>query len=299
MRSFIVFFFLLAGLSSGKGQVGTTINYEDGLGPLTLAYNGVVNGKHSYLGPDMIAVQWSNTRWEISCCGGNTILYISNEETAMNPPNFSIGNWQNENNGGVALMGLSGSGTSAIVLPVNFLGFKGVVGNENVQLLWQTASEEDNAGFEVQRSTDGQRFETLTFIEGKGNSQVIQNYLYDDKALRQNQTYYYRLKQIDYSGEFSYSDIVAVKLAGKESTLGNFYPNPSAGHVQMKYTAPQAEDLLLTVYTNTGQEVLSLKRHAEAGTSLLSFDVSSLQSGHYFVKLQNGDTTNYQELVIE
>lgn len=184
-------------------------------------------------------------------------------------------------------------------LPVELTSFVATMHENGVRLNWQTATEENNAGFEVQRSKDGKNFETLDFVEGHGTTLEEQEYFYDDKALRQNQEYYYRLKQIDYDGKFEYSDVITARLESTTGQVGHFYPNPSVdGVTQLDYTATTNTELSVMVYNTTGQVLVQETRQINAGGNNLAFDFSDLPKGNYFVKLQAGEDTKYQKLVI-
>jgi Concanavalin A-like lectin/glucanases superfamily/FG-GAP repeat/Secretion system C-terminal sorting domain len=115
-------------------------------------------------------------------------------------------------------------------LPITLLGFAGERVNggtgertEEVRLEWSTGSEINNKGFEVEMSEDGLAYTMIAFVEGKGNSTTIQSYSHI--TLQPNDGYY-RLKQVDFDGTFSYSPVVFVEgLAGKVVV----YPNPNNG----------------------------------------------------------------------
>jgi hypothetical protein len=104
---------------------------------------------------------------------------------------------------------LHSTNPSSSTLPVEFLGLSAIANNNCIQLDWSTASELNNSGFEVFRSIDGISFEKIAFIDGQGNSTNIQTYDYLDCNIQRGFRYYYQLKQLDFNGEFSYSDIVS------------------------------------------------------------------------------------------
>ncbi|TAE44537.1 MAG: BspA family leucine-rich repeat surface protein, partial [Cytophagales bacterium] len=107
-------------------------------------------------------------------------------------------------------------------LPITLLSFEGKRTNENnVLLQWKTATELNNKGFEVQKSNNVIDFKKITFVDGAGNSSVIKNYSLN---IQNSDDMYYRLKQIDFDGSFSYSNIIFVK--GIENIV-NVYPNPT------------------------------------------------------------------------
>src|SRR5690606_16860319 len=96
------------------------------------------------------------------------------------------------------------------IIPVELTSFAGSTVNGNVVLNWNTASETNNSGFEIQRSTDRVNFSNIAFVPGFGTTTQPRSYSYTDNSVN-NGTYYYRLKQVDYNGAFAYSDIVEVE----------------------------------------------------------------------------------------
>jgi hypothetical protein len=188
---------------------------------------------------------------------------------------------------------------SCPTLPVELISFKAFVEHNNVRLNWETASEENNAGFEVQRSTDGKNYETIVFKEGNATTVIEQAYFYDDENLRKGQTYYYRLKQIDFDGQFVYTKVVTAILKNESAVLGNFYPNPTSGMTQLEYETTTDVELSVIVYNVTGQELIRKVRATTVGRNNLNFDFSALRSGTYFVKLQAGEDSQYQKLIID
>lgn len=98
-------------------------------------------------------------------------------------------------------------------LPVDLISFTASKSEFSVELKWSTASEVNNSHFEIYKSTDIENFEQIGTVYGKGNSQVIAEYQFIDRNLKGAQ--FYRLKQVDYDGQFEYSDIISVK--GEES----------------------------------------------------------------------------------
>ena len=117
----------------------------------------------------------------------------------------------------------------ASVVPVEMLVFTASVRNSEIQLLWSTASELNNRGFEIERSiNDNDNFVTVGFVDGKGNSTEINYYSFtDNPQLSGVNQIYYRLKQVDFDGTFSYSDIVNVSYdVPAEFVLSQNFPNP-------------------------------------------------------------------------
>ena len=95
-----------------------------------------------------------------------------------------------------------------ITLPVDLISFEAEREEDNIKLNWSTASEENNDYFEIQKSYDGEVFTPIGYVDGAGNSNAVLEYSYTDSETGKA---YYRLKQLDYDGEFEYSDIVVAK----------------------------------------------------------------------------------------
>jgi len=100
-------------------------------------------------------------------------------------------------------------------LPVELLYFNAKPKNDQyAQLNWATATEINNDGFEILRSTDGVDFEFIGWVSGNGNQTSIHEYSYEDYSIEKGITYYYQLKQIDYDGQFEFFNIESIKLNG-------------------------------------------------------------------------------------
>lgn len=120
----------------------------------------------------------------------------------------------------------------SIVVPVELMTFSGKAAKETNILAWQTASEKNCKGFNIQRSSDSKTWEDIGFVEGNGNSTIVQNYNWiDEHPLSIS---YYQLRQIDFDGKESYSKIVS--LVRDEDEKIDLYPNPTNGKMFIKTT---------------------------------------------------------------
>lgn len=138
--------------------------------------------------------------------------------------------------------GGGGGGAGPAPLPVTLLNFTAqAVANNYIYLQWATASEIDNTGFEIQRSTDGKNFETIGWLDGNMNSNRYQTYGFNDKNVVPNTTYYYQLKQVDLNNKFQYSGIRSASLSTlKNNALGMVVSNPFTD--QLYITTNSAEN---------------------------------------------------------
>ena len=300
MKQILRITFLLLLPLYGLSQTGTTISYEDFVGPLTLTYNGLVNGKHSYTetgSGSNVTVQWTGTRWEISCCSGGMILYKSDVQTAMNPPDLNIGNWE-ANNNGTPMQVFSGTGTTS-VLPVELLSFEAKEINKSIMLNWETASEINNEKFEIEESQDGGVFQKIGEVKGNGTTFEQQQYSFEVKNIR-NGIFYYRLKQMDFDGQFEYSKVISVDFKNENGDVGEFYPNPSkSGLVNLDYFAQNEDEITVSVFDMTGKLVINQIQSIARGNNNLSFNLSGLNTGIYTVKIGNERNITHRKLIIE
>jgi hypothetical protein len=147
----------------------------------------------------------------------------------------------------------SSSGSSP--LPITLLNFEAQrLDNQSVILKWQTASESNNKGFVIEKSDNGQDFAKLTLVDGKGNSSVIQAYSY---TTREPASVYYRLKQVDWDGKFSYSPIRFVAAGVPVSDL-RVSPNPVISQqdkIRLEFGNAGANETLHLILYNTQGKV--------------------------------------------
>jgi len=182
-------------------------------------------------------------------------------------------------------------------IPVELTGFNANIAGESVMLAWATATETNNKGFEVERSTDNFNFESITFIDGNGTTSEKHNYSYRDHNVVSGK-YYYRLKQIDFDGTAHYSDIVEVEFMPVEFSLGQNYPNPFNPSTQIKFALPVASKVKLTLYNMLGQEVMTLvNEKMNLGLHEVKLNASRLSSGVYIyaIEAKGEDGRNFNE----
>ncbi|MBI2418665.1 MAG: T9SS type A sorting domain-containing protein, partial [Ignavibacteriales bacterium] len=168
------------------------------------------------------------------------------------------------------------------------------VRNNQVMLKWATATEQNSAGFELQRSSGNQNWQKVVFIKAAGNSNSVKEYSYKDANLKSG-TYKYRLKMLDNDGTFEVSDnIEAVVGLPVEYSLSQNYPNPFNPATKIVYTLPTNGFVKLQVYAITGQVVKTLVESSqEAGYYSVDFSGDNLSSGIYLYRL----SVNNQSIV--
>jgi hypothetical protein len=171
-------------------------------------------------------------------------------------------------------------------LPVELVSFIGGQHREGVMLQWATASELNNSGFEVERKSNSAAWNTLGFVRGNGTTTEAQSYSFLDKSA--SGKVQYRLKQIDFDGQFEYSTVIEVDAGlPKEFALAQNYPNPFNPTTVISYQLPVASNVSLKIYDALGKEVATLvSARQEAGGHSIAFNANTLSSGIYFYRLQ-------------
>lgn len=187
------------------------------------------------------------------------------------------------------------------VIPVELTSFTAGVNGNNVTLSWTTATEKNNYGFEIERRDENSLFTKIGFINGTGTTTEECVYSYEDN-LTVSGKYYYRLKQVDFNGEFEYSNEIEV-LNSIPSTLNlcQNYPNPFNPSTVIKYEIPQSGNVTLKLYDISGMEIATLvNQEKEPGTYEYTLSATGLKlsSGVYFYKLQSNGFTSIKKLVL-
>jgi hypothetical protein len=178
------------------------------------------------------------------------------------------------------------------VLPVELISFTAKWNSKHVLLSWSTASEKNNAYFEVERSLDGITFEVLHKQAGAGTTANLTNYQFSDVNATQlaASLLYYRLRQVDVTGEATYSSVQAVQVASAGNVFkAGVFPNPYAQALTLHFTTQQTGAVTITVRNMLGQVVLAKALVAGAGTQEVSLtQAASLPSGVYYLTIRQG-----------
>ena len=193
-----------------------------------------------------------------------------------------------------------GTGSLTTPLPVELTSFTGSASGRNVELLWNTATEINNSGFEVQKNIAG-TWTKIGFVNGAGTSNVSHSYSYSDVNSAAT-TYSYRLKQIDHDGKFTYSSAIEVttSLTADDYKLSQNYPNPFNPSTKFSFAMKNAERTTVKIYNAVGQEVATLFNGiAQAGqVYLLTFDAKNLPSGIYFYVLRSQSRNDIKKMML-
>ena len=162
------------------------------------------------------------------------------------------------------------------MLPVELLYFSATPKDNSVQLQWATATELNNAGFHIERSTDGLRFDAIAEVAGAGTTQVMRQYDAVDREPRPGLSYY-RLRQTDIDGSETWSEAVAVEISGKRLLA---YPNPVRSVLTISGAADSGT-VQVDLFDHLGRSVM--QHTSNDGPVLL--DLSALPAGAYHVRV--------------
>jgi surface protein len=219
---------------------------------------GNYTGPAKFINPDDADIVWNGYHWEISFnVTGFSGFYI-------HAPRLDF------------------------ALPVTFLNFSGYKDGSRNQLSWTTATEINNRGFEVQRSTDGVNYIAIGFVSSLapgGNSNDKLSYRFTDNTpagVKQ----YYRLRQEDFDGRNKLSTIVLINGSKPTGVMINgLFPNPANDILNVLVAVPGRTPLTVLVTDMAGRTLSQKVVSAETGSNTIQLNVGSLSSGTYLIRL--------------
>ncbi|MEP7145826.1 MAG: T9SS type A sorting domain-containing protein, partial [bacterium] len=181
-------------------------------------------------------------------------------------------------------------------LPVELSSFSSIISGRNITLNWTTASEVNNAKFEIERSVNSS-WTKIGEVQGNGTSTTPKSYSFSDNNLSNN-TYNYRLKQIDFNGNFEYFNLSNEVVIGIPSAfeLAQNYPNPFNPSTKIAYSIPFDGNVSLTVYDAMGKEITRLvDNNQTAGYYSIDFNASNFASGIYYYSINVNGQSNFAD----
>ena len=184
-------------------------------------------------------------------------------------------------------------------LPVELGSFTASVNNRNVELNWNTSTETNNAGFEVERKLSGsESWQELAFVSGNGFTNTVRNYSYTDRNLSEG-TYNYRLKQVDYNGNFEYFNLNSEIEIGTPNSfnISQNYPNPFNPSTKINFEMAKEGNVSIKVFDYTGKEISTLVNgFRSAGYYTIDFNAINLSSGIYFYRMEANNFTKVMKM---
>lgn len=183
-------------------------------------------------------------------------------------------------------------------LPVELSTFTSNVTGNDVNLSWSTSTETNNSGFDIERRISNSTWNKVGFVEGSGNSITPVSYSFTERNLNSG-TYSYRLKQIDFNGNFEYFNLSNEVNIGTpvEFSLNQNYPNPFNPSTKIEFALPKDGFVSLAIFDNSGREVSRLvNENRSSGYYAVSFNGSGLSSGIYFYRLEVKGSDNFVQV---
>ncbi len=191
-------------------------------------------------------------------------------------------------------------GNSLSPLPIELLDFTVTPKNKDALLNWSTASEINNDRFEIERSLDGISFGKIGVKKGAGNSTEILEYALTDveaAALISSQgVIYYRLKQIDFDGKYSYSAVQSVLF--ESGSAFSIYPNPTHGDLLINYESAADYEIIVRVFDILGAVVKQVKLHVDEGGNNLTLDLNELANGQYKIMIITPNAVSTHKIIV-
>lgn len=279
---------------SGTNMVNLSTGWE--INPLTVKrknnlfwFSGFKNGINGSTVAtwDSISGEWTNREDNLFNMDADT-NFIGGVVSFGNNTVIAFGNMTTNNSN---FVGMAKKEVVTIPLPIKWLYFIARLVENNVILEWSTASEKDNAGFEVQRSTNGINWQTLGFVPGNGTTAVENEYIFNDEKPLPGVNNY-RLKQIDLDGNFEHSMIISVTLP--EMSDLTILPNPANDYIKIEFGG-NSKNIVIEIFDASGNRRF---RWEEKEAYVLNLDLGDLDSGTYLLRVHTDGKQKTQALVI-
>lgn len=174
------------------------------------------------------------------------------------------------------------------ILPISLESFTGHINGDVDVLDWKTISEHNNQYFVLERSANGEQFDSIARITAIGTTTEENSYEYIDThpLIGFN---YYRLKQVDNNGASAYSTVIFLDRMGIGLSIQNIYPNPSNELINVELSSDETTNIVLTIVDNIGRTWVQRVINVHTGFSTITIDVSSLPSGLYYLESRSAD----------
>lgn len=282
-------------LSEGLWDNNSNSEYSD----QSIATYGGGSAVSIEIGLNSISVPGSNVPVEPTLAG--TIRFNITDPTQLHNitwnTNFSA---LLNNNGNDYTTGITFINPPNELLPVELESFTGFLLNKNVILNWTTSSEVNNSVFQIERKKQNIEWKNIGTVSGRGNTTERIEYSFTDKLLQPGK-YNYRLKQIDFNGNFNYYNLeneITVGIPDKYELSQN-YPNPFNPETVLRFSIPKLSKVKLSVYDITGREITKLvDKELNPGNYEFLWNASQLSSGIYIYKIETPEFSDTKRMTL-
>ncbi len=219
--------------------------------------------------------------------GGHTAAAAGNIAAAKS---FNSGSAQDNIDGFIGAGPSEGSVTVICLgaLPVELTNFKAVVHPSGIRLIWNTASEKDNHGYDIERSADNRHWTALGFVPGNGTTVIPHDYDFTDENPLPGINYY-RLKQLDTDGKFEYSPLVIADVRAT-GLIFDVFPNPSSdGELSVRTVSRSEGSARLEIFDWAGYKVYQEAVQMPEGTMIYPVSMATFPKGAYTARLEMPD----------
>lgn len=198
-----------------------------------------------------------------------------------------------------AQIGLDNITAASQPIPVELTSFTAQSQDKTVILNWVTATELNNSGFEIQRKVVEGDFATVGFVKGEGTTTHQKEYSYVDKNLTEGK-YFYRLKQLDFSGVSEYSNTIEVDIRSLDDfTLEQNYPNPFNPTTTIGYALQEKSNIKLTLMNAIGEKIAILvNEEQDKGYHKVELNGKDLSSGVYFYHIKAENFSQIKKMIL-
>ncbi|MEL7532129.1 MAG: T9SS type A sorting domain-containing protein [Bacteroidota bacterium] len=233
--------------------------------------------------------------------GGNITYTWDNGQTGPTANNLTPGSYTVTATGSNGCTDVLGFTLGPVCpLPVDWLGFAAEAEESAIRLDWTTLAEYDNNGFWIERSLDAENFERLDWKASEAISGGGAAYRYFDLDAIPQQLYYYRLEQVDRSGQSYFSEIKSAKLlADRALSIIDVYPVPTKNWVYVDIFSQEAQKLELILTNALGQRVKSINLFVEPGSNQVEISMEELASGMYIATFESLNGTHSECKIIK
>lgn len=184
------------------------------------------------------------------------------------------------------------------VLPIELTYFTAALKGHNVQLNWSTSSELNNDHFEVEKSRDGKSFTDIASLAGAGTSHLQHNYSYIDQAVEADTAnLFYRLKQVDKDGHFSFSKVIPVSLKNSDSFYITTAPNPFTTKFEVHIRFQKSGEAKIRLIYSNGLTVYQHSTSVSAGDKIINIDGHALSPGMYILELRENNQILHRKII--
>ncbi len=259
----------------------------------------MTSGNINFNGNDAVVLVNNNVKGDVDVIGviGSSSNFakdktLERNATATGPNStYTSSEWDSKPQDDVSGLGAPGP------LPIELLSFSLFMRDDKVYLKWQTATETNNDYFSIERSYDAEHFEVIGIVPGAGNSNTIRNYQFEDHDAVDADVLYYRLKQTDYDGQFSYSKTISIHINKETLSILNTYVE--GDNLSISLYSPMIDNMNVEIYDMNGQLIVSKVMALQKGQNTVSFNIANMPKAIYMLRVSNTSFIKTRKIFIQ